>query len=275
MRALVPIIVLLALLAPVSRATAQMLRGQVIDSVGTPVGDVLATLLDSSGATVRSVRSDEAGIVHLVAPRAGTYRATFARIGFTPYTTGKLLLRDGETLIIQIKLTAHPQAVATMIVMARTRREWGRDGWAQRKTLGKGVFLTGDDIRGEKAQSVAEALRVVDGFVVRYRPLPELETLRGNRCLQFMVNSLPMPNIPDEHPSETLDRIMGAERVMGIEVYREYNEVPPVFRSRAVQVLPTDDRSSPIPRRRGSVMTPDTPPTRNCGLINIWTRRAW
>jgi hypothetical protein len=272
MRTLIAILLLLA--AP-GIAEAQRARAEIIDSAGVPIDEVLATLTDTAGVTIRTGRSDAGGVVHLLAPRPGTYRVSFARIGFNPYTTGGLVLREGETLVIEVRMQARPQALATMKVKARTRREFGREGWAERKALGKGVFLTGDEIRAENALTVAEALGTVEGFQVRYRPLPELSTLRGNRCLQYMVNSLLMPLVPDQHPSETLDRVLGADKVMGIEVYREYNEVPPVFRSRAVQTVPPDDRVSPIPRRRGSEMTPDTESTRNCGLINIWTRRAW
>src|SRR5690349_11056670 len=101
MHRLVPAFVILVLIAPADAAGAQMLRGQVIDSAGAPLDEVLATLVDSTGATLRTARSDDGGVVHLVAPRAGTYRAAFARIGFNPYTTAAVLLRDGETLVIQ------------------------------------------------------------------------------------------------------------------------------------------------------------------------------
>ncbi len=269
------LIAILLLLAAPGVADAQRARAEIIDSAGVPIDEVLVTLLDTAGVTIRTGRSDAGGVVHLLAPRPGTYRASFTRIGYNPYTTGGLVLRDGETLVIEVKMQARPQALATMRVKARTRREFGREGWAERKAIGKGVFLTGDEIRAESTLTVAEALGKVEGFQVRYMPLPELSTVRGNRCLQYMVNSLIMPSIPGEHPSETLDRVLGADRVMGIEVYREYGEVPPVFRSRAVQTVPPDDRVSPIPRQRGTAMTPDTESTRNCGLINIWTRRAW
>jgi len=268
-------IAILLLLAAPGVVDAQRARAEIIDSAGAPIEEVLMILTDTAGVTIRSARSDAGGVVHLLAPKPGTYRASFTRIGFNPYTTGGLMLREGETLVMEIRMHARPQALSTMRVKARTRREFGREGWADRKALGKGVFLTGDEIRAESASTVAEALAKVDGFQVRYRPLPELSTLRGNRCLQYMVNSLLMPVIPGEHPSETLDRVLGADRVMGIEVYRDYGEVPPVFRSRAVQSVPPDDRTFPVPRRPGSEMTPDTESTRNCGLINIWTRKAW
>ena len=274
MRALIVILTLLLLGGP-RVLSAQILRGQLVDSAGVPIDEALATLLDTAGRELRSTRSDETGIFHLLAAGAGTYRVALTRIGFNPYTTEALVLRHGETLVIEVRLSRRPQALSTMTVKARTRREWGRDGWALRKALGHGVFLTGDDIRARNAQTVAEALGMVEGFEVRYRPLPELTNKRGHRCLQYLVNNLPMPVIPNEHPSLTLDRMMGADRVMGVEVYREFKEVPPVFRALAVQNVPPSDLPPPIPRRARTETIINVPATRNCGLVNIWTRKAW
>jgi hypothetical protein len=249
-------------------------RGELIDSGGVPISEVLATLLDSAGVELRSSRSDAEGVFHLVALRTGQYRVSLARIGFNPYTTDGLVLRAGETLVIEIRMSARPQTLSTMTIKERTRREWGRDGWTQRKALGTGVFLTGDDIRAQNTQTVAEALRVVEGFEIRYRPLPEITTTRGQRCLQYVINNLPVPVIQNEHPSVTLARVMETDRVMGVEVYREFKEVPRELKPLAIQNIVPDDRVSPAPRRR-SMASPDVPPTRNCGLINIWTQKAW
>ena len=253
---------------------AQAVRGEIIDSAGVPVAEALATLLDSSGGDVRASRSDEDGIFHLVAARGGRYRVALARIGFNSYTTDELVLRDGETIIVEIRMSARPQTLSTMTIKERTRREWGRDGWTQRKALGAGVFLTGDEIRERNARTVAEALRGVDGLDIRYRPLPEITSTKGQRCLQYVINNLPVPVIRGEHPSVTLTRVMETDRIMGVEVYREFKEVPPELRSLATQNVVPDDRVSPTPRRR-SAASPDVPPVRNCGLINIWTQKAW
>ena len=66
-----------------------------------------------------------------------------------------------------------------------------------------------------------------------------------------------------------------ARNEYGVEIYREFKEVPPPFSSLAVQDVPSENRVSPIPRRRNTIATPEVASTRNCGLINIWTRKAW
>jgi hypothetical protein len=274
MRGLITIFSLLLLAGPVA-VSAQALRGELVDPTGVPIEEATATLLDSSGVEVRSSRSDADGVFHLVAARGGQYRVALTRIGFNPYTTDPVVLRPGETVVIEIRMSARPQALSTMTIKERTRREWGRDGWAQRKALGAGVFLTGDEIRARDARTVAEALRIVEGLEIRYRPLPEITTTRGSRCLQYVINNLPLPVIPAEHPSVTLTRMMETDRVMGVEVYREFKEVPRELRTLAVQnILPDDRVAAPTPRRRSSA-SPDVPPSRNCGLINIWTHKAW
>jgi hypothetical protein len=273
MRELITILTLVLLAGP-DAVEGQAVRGELVDSGGAPVDQVVATLLDPSGLEIRSSRSDADGVFHLVATRGGEYRVALTRIGFNPYTTDPLALRAGETVVIEIRMSARPQTLSTMTIKERVRREWGRDAWTQRKGLGLGVFLTGEEIRAQDTRTIAEALRVVEGFELRYKPLPEITTTRGQRCLQYAINNLPVPVIRNEHPSVTLTRVTETDRVMGVEVYREFKEVPRELRSLAIQDIVPDDRVSPTPRRRSSA-SPDVPPTRNCGLINIWTNKAW
>ena len=74
----------------------------------------------------------------------------------------------------------------------------------------------------------------------------QVRSLRGQRCLKVLVNRLPLPrpmrSVPQPTGFELLPR-----HILGIEVYREFDEVPEELRMEA----------------------------HPCGLINLWTRAAW
>jgi hypothetical protein len=256
-------------------ASAQTLRGKIVDSRNDPVAEAIVTLRDAAGVDVKSDRTDDLGVFHFVAGKPGTYTVRLARIGFEPFTTDPLVLRDRETLEIEIRLNERAPLMPTVVVRGRSRREWGRDGFADRKALGVGVFLLGADIMKQDKETVSEALGMVEGFQVIYRPHPELVNTKGRRCLQFMVNNQLIPKIPDEPPEITLHRMLGPEGVMGIEVYREFKEVPNVFKQfayqeNAVPTLPPGLSMSSRPLGGNG-----SPETRPCGLVNVWTRKAW
>jgi hypothetical protein len=255
--------------------SAQTLRGKLVDSRKDPVPDAIVTLRDDKGVDVKTDRTDDLGVFHFVTGKAGSYTVSLIRLGFEPYTTEPVALRDRETLEIEIRLNERAAVMPTMTVHGRSRREWGRDGFADRKAAGVGVFLLGIDIMRQKKETVIEGMGIVEGFQVLYRPFPELVNTKGRRCLQFMVNNQLIPRIPDEMPEMTLHRMLGPEDVMGIEVYREFKEVPTVFKQFAYQenAVPTlPPGLSMGSRPLGGSAAPETRP---CGLVNVWTRKAW
>ena len=63
--------------------SAQIVRGQVIDSIGgVPITDAGVALLDSSGTAVARTITDEAGVFVLHAPHRGEYRLAIEYVGY-------------------------------------------------------------------------------------------------------------------------------------------------------------------------------------------------
>ncbi len=263
-------------------ARAQALRGKLMDADKNPVSGATVTLKDPAGETIAQGSSDPTGLFHVAAPKAGNYIADIRRIGFAPWVSQPMQLKDLETTEIEVTLSTNPNTVARVVVTARTTREWGRDGWAKRKALGLGVFLTGDQVRAEHTTTVAEAMRSVPGLFVTDRRGPDGEafpavgTMIGGRCLVWFLNRQPLQSIPGVSYEFELNQLLGPDQVAGIEVYREYKEMPPEFRQMVEHRLMVEQNSptarpidSPVPQRLNASTTPA------CGAVVVWSYSSW
>ena len=250
---------------------AQVLRGTLNDAARQPVPGASVTMLDSAGKTVGGMVTDERGVFHIAAPRAGTYTTTVRRIGFEPWTSPTISLEAGESVEIEVRMNAAPPVLATMVIRSRSNREWGRDGWAKRKAAGKGTFLSAGEVAEKRTATIAEALRDVRGLQLTYRPFPALASVQGNRCLILLMNRQPVPLIPGEQVELTLHNMIGPEQVAGVEVYPQYRDVPPEFRNMAVQSMRPDLAAQRVP----ATIVDEPGRAKTCGIINVWTWRAW
>ena len=225
---------------------AQFVRGFALDAeTGQPVAEASITLVSErtnrDGATVRS---DSLGRFAMAAPEPGGYRLRVRRIGYKEATSGLLLLEEGMAMELEMRLApAASQLTPLRVIARRSWREWGKDGFERRRALGRGVFLTPDDIDRADPRLVTDYLRSVPGIQILYHggDSTEIRSLRGHRCLRILVNRMPAFDGGLPFPHE----------VAGVEVYRDFREVPEEFRYLAL-------------RSGGS-----------CGIVNFWSRRAW
>ena len=225
---------------------AQFVRGLALDAeTGQPVAEASITFVaEGRGGAGTTVRSDSLGRFAMAAPEPGGYRLRVRRIGYKEATSGLLVLEEGMAMEVEMRLAPAASALQPLRVFARRSwREWGKDGFERRRALGKGVFLAPDDIDRVDPRLVTDYLRRVPGIQVFYHggDSTEIRSLRGHRCLRILVNRLPMFDGGLPFPHE----------VAGVEVYREFREVPEEFRYLAL-------------RAGGS-----------CGIVNFWSRRAW
>src|SRR5262245_50134774 len=122
----------LLLVVVISRAaSAQAVRGVVVDATGKPVSGVVAVLVDSlSRQSARSL-STTAGEIYLRAPAPGRYRITTLRIGFRPTETERIQLTADSVVIRRFVLQAVPLALDTIRVSDQGAcRRYGPDSTA-------------------------------------------------------------------------------------------------------------------------------------------------
>jgi hypothetical protein len=225
---------------------AQFVRGMALDAEsGRPVADASITLIvERTGRAETTVRSDSLGRFAMTASEPGGYRLRVQRIGYKEATSGLLVLEEGMAVELEMRLAPAASLLQPLRVFARRSwREWGKDGFERRRALGKGVFLTPEDIARVDPRLVTDYLRDVQGLQILYHggDSTEIRSLRGHRCLRILVKRLPMfdGGLPFPH------------QVAAVEVYRDFREVPEEFRYLAL-------------REGGS-----------CGIVNFWSRRAW
>lgn len=220
----------------------QAFQGRVLEEgEGFPVEEVWVELLDLQGRSLRRTLTDEEGGWRLDAPAAGSYRLRFSRIGYQPLVTDTLEVEEGEVARVFVSLSLRPIVLDSLVVAGRRRPPGsasGQEKFSFRAGEGLGgVFLTRVHILDRRPRLMSDMIRGVEGFMLT--GTGELRSLRGQGCLVVFLNDFPIREMHlDEIPPE---------QVMGIEVYREFREIPPDLRIHADQ----------------------------CGAINVWMRGAW
>jgi hypothetical protein len=273
MRRVVVLSSLVLIIAIPGATGAQIVRGVLLDSAGARV-DARVVLTDSVGAAVRT-STTEFGVFHLPAARAGSHRLVLTRPGVPAYTVGPLALLDGETTVLEVRLGARAGDTATVLIKERTSREWGRDAWARRRTAGKGVFVTGDELRERQSRTLFGALSSLKGMQLRDGVVPRLTTSVATNCVRLLVDGVPAPQNSTEQASVVLNRMIAGRKLMGVEIFRRSIEVPEPF-AKYTQYGTLAGTPPPVLTRSGQTATVvGGPGTIPCGVINLWTIDGW
>jgi hypothetical protein len=146
---LLTIVVCLAVSA--LQASAQTVKGIVIESSGRPIQDAIVSLLDPAGAeVVGGVRTDREGVFLLHVANAGRYRVKAIRVGFAPVTGPELALGAAESVSLELVMSKTIQALAPVRIIERrplTLTElMSTSGFDLRRTKGSGSFLTAGEL---------------------------------------------------------------------------------------------------------------------------------
>ena len=137
---------------------AQTVQGSVKDmGSGAPVADASVVLLDNRGAVQRGTLSEPDGSFVIQAPKAGKY---VLRVGAAGYET-----KDSP----EFQVEGNGTAEITVLLISNTATG-GPPGFDVRRSQGKGIFLTREDIENASANQFTEVLRYVPGITVV--PLP-------------------------------------------------------------------------------------------------------
>jgi len=231
-------------------AAAQSIRATVRDAAtGAPVAEALVRVAAEDGALVSSGFANEGGVVVLRVRRPGTYRVEAERSGYT--AAAVQVDAGGPQVQVELRMGRRPFVLDTVVVFGQRRDERGRHGFERRRSLGLGVFLDSATLaqRARTAPWVGDILRGVPGLQMD-RPRGRAtvpRSVRGWRCMVTLVDGRRMDLVP---PRE-LHHVIAPSDLKGVEVYREFSEVPEEF--------------------RGSVYQGMYP----CGAVLYWTRVRW
>lgn len=105
--------------ASARQASAQTIRGTVVDSGDRALTGVVVLLLDPAAKEIVRVLSNERGEYRLTAPRPGSYRVRTLRIGFQSVTTETIAIDAGDDIVRPIVLTGAAFALDTVRALGR------------------------------------------------------------------------------------------------------------------------------------------------------------
>ncbi|TVP46555.1 MAG: carboxypeptidase regulatory-like domain-containing protein [Gemmatimonadales bacterium] len=275
---------------------AQSVSGRVLDDfTNRPVAAATVTLLNAELATVGAASSSEGGFFQLRMPAAGSYTLRVQRIGYEDHEGRAFEVAAGEHVEVELRLSPEGVHLDPLVVLARRSFEPGREGFARRRDLGRGLFLdmitiavaeprvTTDVFRGLEGVQVVGAVR---GGLLHF----QLGSMRGHRCLAVFLDHAADPimiqrsptaprlepgvgeirggigggggALRSEAPPEfdgwvygSLDQLVDPSSLRGVEVFRDWTEVPDELRSglRARHLF----QGGP------------------CGVVLVWTEIGW
>jgi hypothetical protein len=228
------------LVSPGPAAAQSVITGVVFDGrTSTPVAGARLSVRSSEGASV--TRND--GTFRLLVATAGRFILETRHDAY-PTRTDTLVIADGETAIVEIRLVAAAIELPPITVQTRSRR-LDDAGFYSRRERGIGVFVTRAEIAERKGRHMSDVLSRLAGLRRRIvsdgnsRIDSRSGMLIGRRCeIQYFIDG-----VRSELDATAIDAIP-VEVVEGIEVYRGASEVPMQFDS-------------------GRAM---------CGVVVVWTR---
>lgn len=249
----------LALLIATSPASAQVLRGVVLDSLtGARVTTARVVVLTAAGTQVTDMAagSDGSFAVHLSAP--GRYRVRVSNVGYTTRTTEPIQVGVTFQASVLLRLLPKPFPLDSIVVEVPRRVSYlAGVGFYARRRAGWGYFLTRDDIA-----SRSSAVRISDALVglAGVRIICDNSRAFGGSCDVATPGSGSMYLGKQCLPSVVLDGVVlraGGSSNSGLLD----DLLPNPFNLEALEVYPSP-AGVPV-QYRGSA----------CGAIIAWSRR--
>lgn len=200
--------------------------GIVTDTSLIPVAGAAVSVV---GTDLRVI-SDVNGRIRIIDLQPGPYTLFVRRIGFAP-TFSPLQLGEADTLRLSIALTRIANVLDTVRVSARE----DVTGFAWRRSLKVGQFITAADIERENPRTTTSLLRTRDGLGYSFdragNPFVAVTGGAGRNCRPLLLlDGFPLrggaPSVPGV-PS--LDWVLHPDEVGGVEIYASPAQVPARF----------------------------------------------
>lgn len=214
-------------------ATAQTLRGRVIDNDSREAVPAATVHVLNASTELFSTVSDSAGSFRIALPGAGTYVLRVVRLGYEAVVTPPFPVAAGELVDIELRIAVAAMPLRPLIVSARRmergahadyyrRLEWGRNS-------GEGDFITRSELDDGRSMFLSSyvgrlpyaSLRETGGKI---RPV-----LDGSCLPDVYVNGAPVDltgkrSLPI-HLQPSLDELFNPGYLEGLEIYRR-REIP-------------------------------------------------
>jgi hypothetical protein len=237
-----------------SKPTGGTISGIVTDDSGLPIADADVFAFPETAR----VRTDSAGHFTITNLDGGFYNVRARHLGFAPGETSTDLSKNGH-VNVKIEMTRRPVVLDSVVVLADgTCPALSYKGFNCRKRVGKGVYLTDDDLADKGAVELGEAFRDVPGFRLEIattpygrkpRPIPT----KGSGCLNALVNGRAM--------ALTTPLPLYATELLAVEIYSLPSEVPTEYQ-RYIWQRGIRQSSSHLGRDPGN---------EPCSLVVYWT----
>ncbi|HEU0014402.1 MAG TPA: carboxypeptidase regulatory-like domain-containing protein [Longimicrobium sp.] len=245
------ILALLLALAGAAPAAAQtVVAGRVLDDADVaPVAGTTVELLGRGDRPTAAARTDSAGGFHLVV-QPGRYRMRVGRVGYRGVTTQQLTLVHRDSVEVEVRLDKEVVLMSPLTVVGRKYLNPHLQGFEERRRMGRGHFITREQIEERNAGRVSDLVTYAAGVRLTApgrgsaRGSRGVASMRGGgRCsAQIFVDGM---LITRPGFDQSLDDYVDAEDVEGIEIYQGM-QVPAEFQARGSE----------------------------CGTVVVWTRRG-
>jgi len=147
--------------SPVSRVKRGIgvVRGRVLDAANAPIAGARVSSEDDGAVTL----SGADGSFGLGGLRPGTRGVVVRRLGFEPVVV-PVEVGSGAGRLVEVKLTKFIPVLETVRVSALREHGLQQVGFASRKTLGAGRYLSPDEIARRNPPRLTDLLRMIPSF---------------------------------------------------------------------------------------------------------------
>jgi hypothetical protein len=209
--------------APAEPVEPSMLYGTVVDSAGQPIRDATVEAV----TVLRETRTDSLGRFAFRNLPSRRHILRIRRVGYTPsYAAADLT--TGESARIRVVVRQYAGQNLGLVVVRAARPPGHLRGFLQRaaKPSGWGRIIMGDEIVTRNPRQTTDMLLAVAGVRVD-QSVRGVGTVygRGGCLMAVFINGFPAP----QTGALSIDDIVAASDLAGIEVYNGIAGVPPEF----------------------------------------------
>ena len=228
--------VLLAFTSLASPASAQTIRGVVVElSTERPVQLAAVMMISESGDTVAFTLTDDNGYYAVTSSDDGMFMLVTRALGYRTKREGPFDLEEEDMRIVRFNLAPRAIQIAGLIVETDPMHAWlARNGFYERMEEGRGYFLTPEHIANSDAFFTQDLFKAglegrtrVDRMVAPWDASVSMRGVMGRYCTpRVYVNGVYQYLSPGEGFS--LDDAVPMDEVTAVEVYQGFNERPPL-----------------------------------------------